>query len=93
MRHLSGDRIWATHMPKSGITIPDDWSLVWKIMFSGLFTSHVLYPKISMKIGKVDDEGATIPVDCTVIVQTLQAGQDGTRDEEKRTSYLAAITG
>jgi len=32
-------------------------------------------------------------MDCTVIVRTLQAGQDGTRDKKKRISYLAAITG
>jgi hypothetical protein len=46
MRHVSGKNIQATHMPKSAITISDDGSLVRKRMFSGLFTSHALNPKI-----------------------------------------------
>jgi len=46
----------ATHMQKSVITISDDGSLVvQKRMFSGLFTSHGLDPKISPKIGRVND--------------------------------------
>ena len=49
----------------------------------------------AIEFGKLDDEGATYLRSrwTVVIVQTLQAGQDGTRDKEKRISYLAAITG
>jgi hypothetical protein len=55
-------------MPKSAITISDDGSLVRKRMFSGLFTSHGLDPKI----GKVKDKGRgdilEVPVDDAVVV-------------------------
>jgi len=52
MRRVSCEKIQATYMPKSAITISDNGSLVRKRMFSGLFTSHALDPKISAKIGK-----------------------------------------
>jgi len=44
-------------MPKSTITISEDGSLVLKRIFSGLFTSHVLDPKISPKSCKVNGRG------------------------------------
>jgi hypothetical protein len=42
MRHVSGEKNQATHMPKSLTTISEDGSLVQERMFSGLFISHAL---------------------------------------------------
>ena len=52
MRHVPSEKIQGTYMPKSAITISDVGSLVRKRIFSGLFTSHGLDPKI----GKVKDK-------------------------------------
>ena len=57
IRRISSKKTQVTHMPKSTITISDDRSLVWKRMFSGLFTSHMLDPKILPNIGKGNDKG------------------------------------
>ena len=57
MRDVSSEKIQVTHMPKSAITMSNHGSLVRKIMFSGLFTSHALDRKISPKIGRRNDKG------------------------------------
>ena len=57
MRHVSGENFQATHMQKSVIPISDDGSLVVrKRIFSDLFTTHGLDPKISPNIGRLDDK-------------------------------------
>ena len=46
-RHVSGEKVQGTYMPKSAITISDNGPLIRKRMFPGLFTSHVAGPEIS----------------------------------------------
>ena len=58
-------------MPKSAIAISDDGPLIRKGVFSGLFTSHALDPRISPHIGKVKDgrdDILDIPVDDVVML-------------------------
>ena len=49
-RHVSGEKIEGTYTPKMAIPRSDDRSFVWKIKFSGLFTSRVSDPKTSLKL-------------------------------------------
>ena len=55
--HTSNEKVKARQMPRSAKTISDDGSLGRETMLSSLFTSHVVGPKILMKIGKVSDNG------------------------------------
>jgi hypothetical protein len=88
VRHFSREHVEGTHMPKSAMTMSDDWSLVRKGC-SPVYQGATRYTQIA---GEWRRDVLEIPVNDIMIVQVLHFTPDKTELGKKR-SFSVSYAG